>query len=188
MPSALSWLDPAAPSPLTWGVGEGWEAAALRHDGLVGPTPTGAEAAVDLRASPAGRAGLLREALVPGSALARTTALWVHTGRLLALRTELVVPPERRVEGGGVVHRQHLAPGDVALVAGVPTTTPVRTAVDLLCFAAPGTAVPGARALLAHGLPAEAVRRALVQPARRLPGRRALSLLAVALTPPGRHP
>ena len=188
MVSALSWLEPPPPPLLTREPGDGWVAAALRHDGLVGPTPTGDQAARDLLASPEGRARLLREVLVPGAALARTTAVWVHTGRHLSRRTELVVPPERRVEGGGLVHRQHLAPGDVALVGAVPTTTPVRTAVDLLCFADRGTALAGARALLANGLAAEAVRQALVQPVRRLPSRRGLSLLAEALTPAGRHP
>lgn len=188
MASALAWLDPPQPLPLTRAPAAVRELAGICHDGLVGPTPLGVHAAVDLLRWPEGRAGLLRDVLVPGSALAWTTALWVHTGRLLARRTHLVVAPDQRVEGTVVVHRQRLAPGDVAPVGGVPTTTPLRTAVDLLCFAKPPTAVAGTRALLGQGLSAEAVREALGRPWRRLPVRRALDLLTQAETPPGRRP
>jgi len=188
MASALAWLDPPRTSPLTRASAGVHELAGLRHDGLVGPTPLGVHAAADLLRWPEGRARVLRDVLLPGSALAWTTALWVHTGRLLTRRPDLVVPPDQRVEGAVVVHRQHLAPGDVAPVAGVPTTTPLRTAVDLLCFARRPTAVAGARALLARGLSADAVREALGRPRRRLPVRRALELLAEAETAPGRWP
>lgn len=188
MASALAWLEPPELSPLTRAPAVDREVAGIWYDGLVGVTPLGVHAAADLLRWPEGRAGMLRDVLPPGSALAWTTALWVHTGRLLARRTDVVVAPDHRTEGRVVVHRQYLAPGDVAPVGGVPTTTPLRTAVDLLCFVCRPAAVAGTRALLRHGVSAEAVREVLGRPTRRLPARRALLLLGAAETPPGRQP
>ncbi|HLT84029.1 MAG TPA: hypothetical protein VKZ83_07330 [Phototrophicaceae bacterium] len=187
MTGALTWLDRPPPGPLTAAEDGVDSLAGLRHDGLVGPTPLGEHAAVDLLGSPEGRASLLREVLLPGSALARTTAVWVHTGRLYTRRAELVVPPDERVEGPAVVHRQYLGPGDVVPIGGVPTTSPLRTAVDLLCFVDETRAVAGTRALIVTGLDVGAVRDELLRPGRHRPARRALGLLTQVETPPGRR-
>src|SRR5699024_9929521 len=91
--------------------------------------------------------------VAPGAALARLSAVWVHTGRHRPRRIAVVVPAAARNDRHrGPVHRQILRPGDVATYGGVRVTTPVRTAVDLLCFS-PGTAArQGVQALLRAGL------------------------------------
>lgn len=177
MTSALTWLYPRPLLPVTSAHPEQVGIGGYVYDGLVAGTPEQTLAAVDLLAGPEGRALTLRAVLPPGAALARATAVWVHTGRLRPRRTEVVVAPSRRTHSRVVVHRQQLPTADVVTVGGVPTTTPLRTAVDLLCFAVPATALAGTRALLGSGLPRAVVAAALRSPGRRLPTRRALHLL-----------
>ncbi len=188
MTSALAWLEPPSATPMTSADPEAAPGyAGTCYDGLVGRVPQGSYLAIDLLAGPEGRAWALRTLIPDGAALARTTAVWVHTGRLCPRRAEVVVRAQRRVHSPVVVHRQRLTADDVVLVGTVPTTTPVRTAVDLLCFADERTAVAGTRALLARCLTVEAVAQTLRRPRRRLPARRALGLLAQAQTPTGRR-
>lgn len=178
MTSPLAWLEAPPVVPLTWAATGAPGSAGIRYDGLMGATPEDALGAVDLLAGPEGRAAHLCGVLPAGGALARAAAVWVHTGRLRPGRTDVVVEPHRRVHAPHVVvHRQHLADGDVVRVAGVPTTAPVRTAVDLLCFVERRTAVAGVRALLHDGLAASVVGDALRGADRRLPVRRALAIL-----------
>ncbi|WP_413449916.1 hypothetical protein AA0Y32_04475 [Georgenia phoenicis] len=187
MTSALAWLaapqlDPvAAVQPALPG------RAGERYDGLLGRTPDGGLVPVDLLAGPEGRAGALRAAVPPGAALARCTAVWVHTGRLCPDRPDVVVGAGRRLHTTVVVHRQHLAVSDVVHLGGVPTTTPLRTAVDLLCFASEPVAVAGTCALLLAGLEEPLVQEVLGRPGRRAPVRRATALLAVAGDAAGRR-
>lgn len=188
MTNALDWLGAPPPAPLTWTSAGAPGTAGTRYDGLLGATPEGSLGAVDLLAGPEGRAAHLRGILPSGGALARAAAVWVHTGCVRPATADVVVEPHRRVHAPlVVVHRQHLAEGDVVRVAGVPTTTPLRSAVDLLCFGEKHIAVAGVRALVLHGLAAPAVADALRRPGRRLPVRRALALLEQVEPPSGRR-
>jgi len=187
MTTALAWLAPPAPPPLTRVEVEEHGVRGLGYDGLLAPTPGGAAVAVDLLRCADGRAAMLRGLLPPGAAVARASAVWVHTGRLCPRRTEVLVRPGVRVQAAVVVHRQHLTAADVVVIGGVGVTTPLRTAVDLLCFGEEAGAVAGTKALLSRGLAAAAVREALHRPRRRVPARRALALLERAERP-GRWP
>lgn len=178
MTGALSWLEPPQPAPLLAAGAYDADLAGLRYDGLLGRVPGGRHAPADVLAGPEGRAAHLRVDLPPAAAVARAAAAWVHTGRLCPERTDVVVAPHRRVHAGVPVHRQVLPAADVVLIGGVPTTTPLRTAVDLLCFADEAAAVASTRSLLLDGLTTALVEEALRRPARRLPVRRALRLLA----------
>src|SRR5690606_41648826 len=89
----------------------------------------------------------------------------------------VVVAAHCRPHTAVVVHRQALPADDVVRVGGVAVTTPLRTAVDLLCFAEEDTAVAATRVLLRHGLVPELLGEVLSRPVRRLPTRRALRLL-----------
>lgn len=175
MTDALAWL---APRPVD-GVGSSGptDIRALRYDGVLARVPGGGHAAVDLLTAPQGRATAVRELLPVGAALARATAAWVHTGRLRPERVEVVVAAHCRPHTAVVVHRQALPADDVVRVGGVAVTTPLRTAVDLLCFAEEDTAVAATRVLLRHGLVPELLEEVLSRPVRRLPTRRALRLL-----------
>ena len=180
MTSALAWLEAPPPTPAAAVLPTADGFAGERFDGLLVATPGGGLAPVDVLAGAAGRAGALRDAVPSGAALARCTAVWVHTGRLCPERAEVVVHPGRRLHAGAVVHRQLLEEGDIVLLGGVATTTPLRTAVDLLCFAEEHLAVTRVCALVLGGLPPSLVRDALGRPGRRAPVRRATALLTVA--------
>lgn len=173
MSTALDWLRPRRPEPVTQLTTE-W----ARYDGLAGRTPGDVLVPADILAGREGRAGALAGQVPAGAALARDTAVWVHTGGAAPQRVSVVVPVHRRVRGPLRIHRQQLAPGDVEAVGGVPTTTPLRTAVDLVCFAPEAAALSGVRALLDAGLaPAELFRA--VEVARAGPVRRAQARLAL---------
>lgn len=179
MSTALEWLGPHRTEPVTQLPAE---AAWARYDGLAGATPGDVLVTADLLAGREGRAGAVAGLLPAGAALARETAVWVHTGGLAPRRVSVVVPVHRRVRGALRIHRQQLRPEDVEAVGGVPTTTPLRTAVDLLCFAPEAAALTGVRALLDAGLPAAPLRRAL-EAARAGPVRRAQARLALLVGP-----
>src|SRR5690625_3988233 len=119
--NALTWLEPGEPTPLRIAANEPG-LAGMRYDGLVARTPRDLPTAVDLLAGPEGRAEAFRAVLPRRAAVARTAAVWVHTGRLAPERAEAVVQPHERVQGAIPVHRQRLWPGDVARVSGVPVT------------------------------------------------------------------
>jgi len=180
MMRALAWLEPPSPTPVAAVLAARPGLGGERYDGLLVATPGGGLAPVDVLCGPAGRAWSLQGVVPPGAALARGTAVWVHTGRLCPERAEVVVEPGRRLHAIAVVHRQRLEAADVERLGGVPTTTPLRTAVDLLCFAEGGLAVAGTCALVLGGLAPSQVREALNRPGRRAPVRRATALLTVA--------
>lgn len=180
MTSALAWLSAPQPVPVAAVLPAGPALAGERYDGLLVDTPGGGLAPADVLVGPVGRARSVRDAVPPGAALARCTAVWVHTGRLCPPRPDVVVEPGRRLHAGVVVHRQRLGEADVVTVGGVPTTTPLRTAVDLLCFAAEPLAVAGTCALVLGGLVPSLVREELSRPGRRAPVRRATALLTAA--------
>ncbi|WP_454083960.1 hypothetical protein [Georgenia sp. Marseille-Q6866] len=180
MTRALAWLEAPSLTPVAAVLAALPGLGGERYDGLLVATPGGGLAPVDVLSRPAGRAWSLRGVVPPGAALARSTAVWVHTGRLCPERAEVVVEPGRRLHAGAAVHRQRLEEGDVELLGGVPTTTPLRTAVDLLCFTEGGLAVAGTCALVLGGLAPSQVREALSRPGRRAPVRRATALLTAA--------
>ncbi|PYG02089.1 hypothetical protein SAMN05216184_101558 [Georgenia satyanarayanai] len=180
MTKALAWLEAPRPTPVAAVLPAPGGLAGERYDGLLVATPGGGLAPVDVLARPASRAWSLRDAVPAGAALSRIAAVWVHTGRLCPERVEVVVDPGRRLHAGAVVHRQQLEEADVVVLGGVPTTTPLRTAVDLLCFTEEQLAVAGACALVLGGLAPPLVHEALTRPGRRAPVRRAMALLAAA--------
>jgi hypothetical protein len=118
------------------------------------------------------RARCLRLRLPDGAALSRLTAAWLFGVDLALLAApdgpmpvECTVPRGREpVSRAGV--RSYAAPldGDVVVVAGLPCTSPVRTAVDLLRWLPPheGLAIVDAMAARhvvdASGLPAAVAR------------------------------
>lgn len=187
MESALAWLEPRAVAPLVAvviGPGAAPDEAAIAHrgsiyDGLLGSTPAANLVATDLLDGADARARFLAPLVPPGAAVARQAAVWVHTGRLRPAQPAVLVPPHRRIHTGVRAHRQAIAPGDVVLVGAVEVTTPVRTAVDLLCFASEQLAVAGVRVLLAAGMGEAGVREALAATPG-LPRRRASARLALA--------
>ncbi|WP_152191099.1 hypothetical protein [Georgenia satyanarayanai] len=180
MTRALAWLEPPRPTPVEAVLPVQARLSGERYDGLLVDTPGGGLAPADLLVSPAGRAWSLRGAVPPGAALARRSAVWVHTGRLGPERADVVIDPARRLHAGAVVHRQRVEEADVVVLGGVPTTTPLRTAVDLLCFAEEEDAVAGTCALVLAGLAPALVHEALTRPGRRAPVRRGTALLTVA--------
>lgn len=191
MEHALAWLEPPDLLPLvsvpvgaealSGGTAGGYPATpeGVRYDGLVRHTPAAHLVAADLLLSPGARAASVRDAVPPGAALARQSALWVHTGRLRPERPAVVVPPSRRLHATAQVHRQRLVAGDITHLDGVRVTTRVRTAVDLLCYAPRELAVNGTRLLLATGVSAGKL-LATLEGLEGLPTRRASVLLAVA--------
>jgi hypothetical protein len=125
----------------------------------------------------ASRAASLRLRLPPDAVVCRLTAAWLWgvDGRgpeqLGPVEfVECVVPPGRQpLCHAGV--RSYVAPltGDTCLAGGVPATTPVRTAIDVLRWLAPHMGLAIADALTARGLATPEAIRAHVEdfPARR---------------------
>ncbi|MFC4555180.1 hypothetical protein [Georgenia faecalis] len=144
--SSLDWLRPAAPEPV---LACSLDDAGLRWaalDGLLAPAGPGGLAATDLLAGPTGRADALAPGLPPGVALARASAVWVHTGRHRPTVTEVLVPRGRRWHAPHLrVHTQGIDPGDLVRVGAALVTSPVRTAADVARW----TPCPAATAQLA---------------------------------------
>ncbi|MEE6281108.1 hypothetical protein [Georgenia sp. MJ170] len=179
MPAALTWLRPSPVSPLAVHATDGPWFAGARFDGLLQPTTDGGLAAADLLASPDGRATALSGSMPPGTVVARLSAVWIHTGRHRPERLALLVAPtEPRGHHHGSIHRQRYDPADVTHIGTVPVTTPLRTAVDLLCFDSAPRAGPAVGALIRGGLDPAAILAQLADPRRRLPVARARRRLA----------
>lgn len=167
MTSALAWLRPREPAPITTVPGDAAWLRDSRYEGLVAPTVDGDGATVDLLAGADGRAAMLAARVPPGAAVARLTAAWVHTGRRYDRRLAILVPVAGpRYRGHAVVHRQAIDPDDVTRLAGVAVTTALRTAVDLLRFDDSHRATTAVAALLRNGLDARAVHAGLEVPGR----------------------
>lgn len=179
MSVALAWLEPGPLSPLVAAsAGEPW-LAGPRYEGLLAPTLREEVAAVDLLASPGARAAALATSVPTGAAVARLSAVWVHTGSHRPLRLTLLLPATGR--GGrrhGPVHRQVIGPDDVARYGGVAVTTPLRTVVDLLSFGDTPREQRGVAALLRAGLCPKAVSDHLATLQVRVPVARAQRRLA----------
>ncbi len=86
------------------------------------------------------RCQALASVLPPGAVVADRTAAWLHGAAALRAGDHQFVPPVRvvRVPDGSRLRRpsvdgglRMLRPTDVEVVAGVPVTTPLRTACDL---------------------------------------------------------
>jgi hypothetical protein len=79
--------------------------------------------------------GILLSSLPQGAALAGLTAARRWGLDVAQSAPEVIVPPGAGVSGRvhGKVRRVQLKPGDVVLRAGLPTTSPRRTCLDLAC-------------------------------------------------------
>ncbi len=107
------------------------------------------------------RAAAVRLRLPPGAALSRTTAAWLMGAevRLMrygdgALHVECTVPvgTEPLSRPGVRCFVAPLEPGDLVAVAGLPCTSPVRTAVDVLRWLPPHEALALVDVMAARGL------------------------------------
>lgn len=97
-----------------------------------------------LQEDPAARAAAVGLVLPAGAAVCRETAAWLHgidaraPGRHRAAPLLQVLVPRRAepVSRPGVQgYSSELGPDDLCVISGVPATTPVRTAIDLLRWA-----------------------------------------------------
>jgi hypothetical protein len=121
---------------------------------------------IDLPADPSARAASLAGIAVRERILAGPTAAWVWGARPDPGHPYLVVVPPGAavghalpgVEGGVRVREQQLRARDVMRLAGVPVTTPLRTAIDLLRATGPDWERQVVAALLqVAGLPVDVV-------------------------------
>ncbi len=137
------------------------ELARLRSTGVLRPVLFGVY--VDARSpdDPSTRAAALARVLPAGAVVCRRSAAWLYgvdglePGREHDLpQLDAAVPvghsPVRRAGVHGVV--EPLTETDVAVVGGIPVTTPLRTAVDLARWLPRRSAMACVDALLHHGL------------------------------------
>ncbi len=112
-----------------------------------------------LEEDPAARAAAVGLVLPAGAAVCRETAAWLHgidaraPGRHRSAPLLQVLVPRRAepISRPGVQgYSSELGPDDLCVVDGVPATTPVRTAVDLLRWAPPFIGLAALDAM-AHG-------------------------------------
>ncbi|GIG29154.1 type IV toxin-antitoxin system AbiEi family antitoxin [Cellulomonas marina] len=146
---------PAAPASCARRDGAlSWADARRGLPGLVGPEHVGGRAALatlvrsgalvvvrdEVTAAPAVahlpvvRARAVAHLVPPRGVVGRASAAWVHAGGPAAVPLEVLVPTgtaRPRARAGVVGHEAELRPEDVVTVAGVPVTTPARTALDV---------------------------------------------------------
>ena len=109
-----------------------------------------------------------RRGVIAGfSAAALHGSRWVDDRRAVEL-----IHDNRRNPPGIQTHRDHIEGDEIVLMAGMPVTSPARTALDLGCWNPTMTAVAGIDAL-ARGVEVKAVDLELL--ARRWPGRRGVA-------------
>lgn len=130
------------------------ERHALLRDGVLRPLWGRTVVAADLVETPALRAAALAPLVCPGGVVGRTAAAWVHTGRPLPGRVDVLVPPgvRRATARPGVRTAQAtLEPGDVVRVGGLAVTSVQRTGLDVARWLPAPAALAVLRALLSHG-------------------------------------
>jgi hypothetical protein len=187
MSTALDWLRPANPEPVLLAPREDRVVRGAVHDGLLAPAGPGDLAAVDLLQDPAWRARSLAGVLVAGATLARSTAVWVHTGLHRPRVVEVLVPQGLRVHAPHLrVHTHHTVATDVVVLGGVPVTSLVRTAADLARWSSPEQAREQIAALVGVGLDPHEVLAHLAGRAGGPGTARARALLAGLAQRPGR--
>ncbi len=155
--------------------------AAMQASGEVVQPFRGVYLAAGVSDDPLARARALACVLPPGAAACRETAAWIHGTDARPpgqhrepVRLECLVPVgmARRRHHGLRCFESTLSSSDVAIVNGVPTTTPLRTALDLARYSP---------AYMALGCVDDLAHRGLVQIdalahlARRLPGQRGIA-------------
>ncbi|MEE6272187.1 hypothetical protein V2J56_02365 [Georgenia sp. MJ206] len=186
MTHALAWLHARPPEPVVSVTAQDRALRVARLDGLLLPTGRDRFAAADLVRGPDGRAASLAADVPAGAAIARASAVWVHTGCYRPAVPEVVVPRGRREHLPTLtVHQQRVEPGETVTIGGVLVTTLVRTAVDLARWCPLDVAAPRLRALAAVGLPVADVTADLDRHARDAYTARARAVVAAALTVPG---
>lgn len=159
MNAGLDWLEPVAVEPVLLAVPEETALRWALLDGLLLPAAPGELAATDLLRDAAGRARSLGNLVPAGAALARASAVWVHTGRHRPGVPEVVVPRTRREQSSRLrVHTHPLGPGDTVVLGGVRVTSLCRTGADVARWAPDAVAVAQLADLLAVGLSAAEVR------------------------------
>ncbi|WP_051681533.1 hypothetical protein [Cellulomonas sp. HZM] len=138
--------------------------AALLRDGVLVVLHGGAVAPAGTRLRPDERAAAVAAAVPARGALARRTAVWVHTGAGGPGRVEIVLPAgTRRAEPAPerVVHEAALDRHDVQLVGRTRVTTVQRTGLDVARWLEPDESTDLLRVLVDHGFEVSAADRAL---------------------------
>lgn len=124
--------------PIAWQV--------LVHEGALRVVAPGVAIPHRRRPTPTLRAAALAGVLPRGWTFGGATAYWLHAGDGPGPTTLAVIgPPEAHQPHdlpGRVLHQQMLPARDRTMIAGVPTTTMLRTAVDLACLTPPASALP----------------------------------------------
>lgn len=137
--------------PIAWQI--------LVHEGALRVVAPGVAMPVRRRPTPAHRATALHGLLPRGWLLGGATAYWIHVGDAGPTALALISPPgahRPRNLPGRILHQNVLPARDRTEIAGVPVTTPLRTAVDLACFTEPVAALPRLLRLAAHGVDLQA--------------------------------
>lgn len=155
MPSAVRWLltsGSCAPhAPLQAGAPERAEVLELmRREGLLAHVVGGVYLPVDVARSAQARATALAQLLPAGGVVGLLTAAWLYGAPADPDPVDVLVPHTagpRPVVAGVREHRTSIPADDVTTLAGVPLTTPARTAADL-ARCDDGRALPALRWLL----------------------------------------
>ncbi|MEV7971902.1 hypothetical protein [Cellulomonas sp. NPDC089187] len=127
----------------------------LVHEGALRTVGPGVAIPVRRRPSPAHRAAALTGVLPRGWLFGGATAFWVHVGGAGPSALAVIGPPATHLPPdvpARVLHQQAMPARDRVEIAGVPFTSPVRTAVDLACLTPPETALRRLLELAEHGV------------------------------------
>lgn len=130
--AALDWLAPRAPEPIRDLPSDDPEARALLRDGLLVEIWPGVAYARDLDLRPSDRARVVAADVPGGTVVARSSAVWIYTGRFRPDRLEVLASgARRRSTPRAVVHSEPVAPSDVVRIGPLDVTTSERTALDI---------------------------------------------------------
>jgi hypothetical protein len=129
---ALDWLVPRAPEPIRDLPSDDPDARALVREGLLVEIWPGIAYARDLDLRPSDRARVVSAHVPGGTVVARSSAVWIHTGHFRPDRLEvLAAGARRRSTPRAVVHSEPVTPTDVVRIGPVDVTTRERTALDV---------------------------------------------------------
>ncbi|WP_051476848.1 hypothetical protein [Arthrobacter sp. Br18] len=172
------------------------ELQAMRLDGLVRRIYGGSYLRADYTEDAAVRAQCASRSVPRGLrsrvALGRQCAAWIYGCAPPPHLLSLVTDHRRRTTSlplfsAAVLHQASLGPFDINLIAGIPVTTPLRTALDIAIHGEDGSAVEILREIASSGTLDCRLRlvEAALTTTRRVPGRtKALARLRQAQAPP----
>lgn len=166
---ALDWLAPRAPEPIRDLQSDDPDTRELLREGLLVEIWPGTAYARDLDLGPADRARVVSTDVPGGTVVARSSAVWIYTGRFRPDHLDVLAGgARRRSTPRAVVHSEPVAPTDVVRIGPVDVTTPERTALDVARWEPDeGRAMAWIEALCAVGVAPDALTAVL----RRADGR-----------------